>query len=283
MKLKYIMVISAIVLTIAMVSCTSQKSLMSSSDGDSKSGTERDDSVIYIAVQPGSEPFAYIDDDGCYNGFDIALAMKLCEELGRTPVFVSEYGDGLYNSLNCGTAEMSVSSLTENDRVRQKVDFTDGYITVSSAIVTRADDSRTVNISSIKNIPSVGVICGSFSAMYLNEVLGLNNMIEYRSYDEANEAFAAGQCFALFIDEYLADKLESSDSGVLVSQRGINKKTYSIAVAKGNSELVRVLNEKIKRFKVDGTLADLRAAYLVGDEGLNELFESEVKAVQNKN
>lgn len=278
---KYILAVSAAVLALILVSCTAKPGGSSNrSSADSKSDAVRDNSVIFIAVQPDSEPFEYIDSDGYYDGFDAALAMKICEELGRTPIFVSEYGEELYDSLNCGTAEMAVSSLVPSDKAKQKVDFTDEYITLSSAIVTNSYDSIITNEVSLKNAPSVGVISDSFSDRYITNTLGLDNIIRYRNFDDAKDSFLRGECYALFVDEYLAGQLEQGDSGIIVRQRGIGEEKYAIAAAKGNTELVRTINEKISRFKTDGTLLNLRLAYLAGDTELRELFKNEVKAIQ---
>lgn len=278
---KYILAVSAAVLALILVSCTAKPGGSSNiSSADSKSDAVRDNSVIFIAVQPDSEPFEYIDSDGYYDGFDAALAMKICEELGRTPIFVSEYGEELYDSLNCGTAEMAVSSLVPSDKAKQKVDFTDEYITLSSAIVTNSYDSIITNEVSLKNAPSVGVISDSFSDRYITNTLGLDNIIRYRNFDDAKDSFLRGECYALFVDEYLAGQLEQGDSGIIVRQRGIGEEKYAIAAAKGNTELVRTINEKISRFKTDGTLLNLRLAYLAGDTELRELFKNEVKSIQ---
>lgn len=283
MKHKYLFAVFASVLILLMTSCISQTpSSLNAGSTDSKSGAERDSSVIFIATQPDREPFEYVDDDGDYGGFDVALAVKLCEELERTPVFVSEYGDSLYDVLNCGTAEMTVSSLVQSDKAKQKVDFTEEYITLSSAIVTNVYDSILINESSLKNAPSVGVVSGSYSAEYASGTLGLTNVTEYRNFDEAKDAFFERSCYALLVDEYLAEEVEQRSTEVVIRQRNIGEVKYSIAVAKGNTELLRILNEKISRFKTDGTLLELRRAYLGGDKELNELFMSEIKAVQNK-
>lgn len=282
MKLKYCFSVLAILLILLSSACSSDSTLSLGGGGtDSKSDAARDKSAIFIAVQPDNEPFEYIDGDGYYDGFSIALAMKLCEELGRRPIFISDYGEGLYDSLNCGVAEMCISSLTANDVTKQKVDFTSEYITLSSAIVVNAYDSVVTSVQSLSGIPSVGVVSGSLSEKYLTQRVGLDNVFEYRNISEAEAAFAEGTCYALFIDDYIAERLSRNNTSAIIRKRGIGEQKYSIAVAKGNSELVRTLNEKISRFKTDGTLLDLRKAYLADDKELRDLFSTEVKAIQN--
>lgn len=282
MKLKCCFSVLAILTVLLLAACSSDSTLSLSIGGtDGKSDAARDKSVIFIAVQPDNEPFEYIDGDGYYDGLSIALAMKLCEELGRRPMFISKYDEGLYDSLNCGVAEMCISSRTANDEAKQKVDFTSEYITLSSAIVVNAYDSVVTSVQSLSGIPSVGVVGGSLSERYLTERVGLDNLVEYRNIGEAETAFAEGMCYALFTDEYIAEQLSRNNPMAVIRKKGVGEQKYSVAVAKGNSELIRTLNEKISQFKTDGTLLDLRKAYLADDKELRDLFSSEVKAIQN--
>lgn len=247
------------------------------SGGDSKSDTQRDDSVIYVAVSPNNEPFEYIDDDGEFNGFDIALAMKIGEELGRTPVFVERYGDDIYSSLSCGIAEMALSSLEVSDSARQKAEFSDDYITLSSAIVKSVYDVRISNIHSLASVKSVAVVQDSFSDKYLTNELGLTNASRFKNAEDAARSFAAGEQSALFIDGNIADRIAERTAEFEIAEKNIGQKKYSVAVEKGNSALIKKINEIIGRFRRDGTLLDLRSAYLGSDANLKELFTSEIK------
>lgn len=250
--------------------------------GDSKSDRQRDESVVYIAVSPDNEPFEYIDGDGDLNGFDIALAMKLCEELDRTPVFVQLGSSDIFSSLNCGITEMALSSLESDDNKRQRVDFSNDYITLSSAIVKSVYDTRVSNVYSLGSVRNVAVAQDSFSDKYLTDELGLSNIMRFSDSYSAAAAFENGTCGALFTDSSIAAELAYSNSEYVISQNDIGQKKYSVAVAKGNSALIKQLNEIIGRFRRDGTLADLRRAYLGSAADVKEVFTSEVKAVQNR-
>ena len=229
--------------------------------GDSKSNAARDRSVIYVAVSPDSEPFEYIDNDGDFNGFDIALAMKIGEELERTPVFVNRSREDIFSSLNCGIAEIALSSLESSDAARQKVDFSDAYITLSSSIIKNVYDTQITDLKSLGAARSIGVVQDSLSDKFLSENTAYTNTIKYRDFEAAAQAFEAGEAEAV---------------------TGGNKVQYAIAADKGNSALIKQLNEIISRFRRDGTLLDLRRAYLGYNPELNQLFTSEVKQMQHR-
>lgn len=262
-----------------LVSCSNGGSGTSVGGGDSKSGTERDESVIYVALSPDTEPFEYIDDDGDYNGFDVALAMKIGEELGRKPIFVERSRDDLLSSLSCGIADIAVSSLEVSDASRQKVDFTDKYITLSSSIIKKAGNSAITDIASLKNY-RVGVVADSAADKYLTDDMGFVSIIRYRNISAAGEGFFAGGCDALFVDDYLTDYITDESSSAVVVQSGIGRKEYCIAVDKGNSDMIKRLNEILLRLGADGTMLDLREAYLGTDAELRAVFTSEVKSIQ---
>ncbi|MFR1499140.1 MAG: hypothetical protein ACLSUQ_05590, partial [Monoglobus pectinilyticus] len=52
------------------------------------------------------------------------------------------------------------------------------------------------------------------------------------------------------------------------------------AVSKGNSDLLRLINEKLNEFKKDGTLYNLRSAYISGNAELRTTFDDELINIQ---
>lgn len=268
-------------IAVLLVSCGGERQA-SVGGGDSKSNAERDRSVIYVAVSPDSEPFEYIDDDGDFNGFDIALAMKIGEELERTPVFVNRSREDIFSCLNCGIAEIALSSLESTDAARQKVDFSDAYITLSSSIIKNVYDTRITDLKSLGAARSIGVVQDSLSDKFLSENTAYANIIKYRDFEAAAQAFEAGEAEALYADSYLAEEYVNSNSEAETVPGG-DKVQYAIAADKGNSALIKQLNEIISRFRRDGTLLDLRRAYLGYNMELNQLFTSEVKQMQHSN
>ena len=212
--------------------------------------TVKDNSIIRIAFTAGYEPFEYIDDSGNYLGFDMALGYKLSESMNRIPVFQNMKSNSLLDSLNCGISDMVISAVEVTDERHQKVDFSDSYITLSSSIITYKDNTDVTNINSLKNAQNVAVVSGSDSGYYLTNNLGLANIKEYRNEAEAELAVLNGGADVLFTDSKIAETfVESKEKRSRRKETNINQRKFCIAVSKGNSDLLRLINEKLNEFK----------------------------------
>lgn len=268
-----------ILLCLALSSCISNKKLsLTSGESDKDRDIERDKSYIYIAINPGDEPFSYMTSDGCYDGFCVAFAMKICEELERTPIFISSEGEDLYDCLNYGVAELSITTALD-DGDKQKVDFSNEFLTLKSAIVTKKNAEKIGSLRKLSTQTSIGVISGSREEKYLSDSGDNENTVCFKTYAEAESALSHGLCDVLYIDEYYA-KIMCENKNFKIQKDGIDEQKCAVAVEKGNTELLKILNEKINRFKTDGTLLSIRSAYLGDDSRMREIFLSEVKDVQ---
>lgn len=260
-----------------LTSCTPQTR---SSNSDSKALTVKDNSILRIAFTAGYEPFEYIDDLGNYLGFDIALGYKLSESINRMPVFQNMKSNSLLDSLNCGISDMVISAVEVTDEKHQKVDFSDSYITLSSSIITHTENTDVNNINNLKNAQNVAVVSGSDSGYYLTNNLGLANIKEYRNETEAEQAILNGSADVLFTDSKNAETFINRNRRYTIKETNINQRKFCIAVSKGNSDLLRLINEKLNEFKKDGTLFDLRAAYISSNAELRSIFDKELINIQ---
>lgn len=260
-----------------LTSCTQQAR---SSNSDNKALTAKDNSLLRISFTAGYEPFEYTDDSGYYLGFDMALGYKLSESMNRIPIFQNMKSDSLLDSLNCGISDMIISAVEVTDERHQKVDFSDSYITLSSSIITYKDNTDVNNINSLKNAQNVAVVSGSDSGYYLTNNLGLANIKEYRNEAEAELAVLNGTADVLFTDSKIAETFVNQNRRFTIKETNINQRKFCIAVSKGNSDLLRLINEKLNEFKKDGTLYNLRSAYISGNAELRTKFDEELINIQ---
>lgn len=251
-----------------------------SPNSDSKALTAKDNSILRIAFSAGYEPFEYIDDSSNYLGFDIALGYKLAESIERTPVFQNMKFNSLLDSLNCGISDMVISAVEVTDEKHQKVDFSDPYITLGSSIITLTDNTDVSNINSLKNAQAVAIVSGSHSGYYLTNNLGLANIKEYRNESEAEQAIIYGAADVLFTDSKIAETFVNQNTNFTIKETNINQRKFCIAVSKGNSDLLRSINDNLNEFKKDGTLYDLRSAYISGNTELKTVFDEELINIQ---
>lgn len=249
-------------------------------NSDSKSSIAKDQSVLRIAATAGNEPFEYRDDDGALLGLDMAVGMVLAEEMDKKPVFEDVSYDSLLDGLNTGIYDIVISALVVSDSLKQQVDFTDDYLSLSSSIVVPKNNTDVTDLKSLKKVKSVAVSRDSVSARYLKDHYGLGNLTEYRNAKEAQNALFNKKSDALFTDDNIAKKIISTYPQYKITSSGIAPSKYSIAVQEGNYELLTSINKIINALEGNGVLSEIRAAYIEGDEDLKDLYNTRLRDIQ---
>ncbi len=270
---------SAVMLILAAmlaVSCSEPARLFNS---DSKSLAEPDNTVLRIACAPENEPFVYTDPSGELLGFDPSLALLLAERLGMTAAFYPMDREYLADSLNCGLADIAVSALEATDVMRRKIDFSDSYITLASSIVANGGNAEINGEGDLKLARNVGAVSGSLPQKYLTDELGLSNMSAYPNRAELEGAMLRGDIDIMFCDGREAEEFVAEYPLFVIKEDDIDRRRYSIAAADGNTKLLREINGVLDEFRTDGTLLDLRKAYINGDNALRAEFDARLENI----
>lgn len=275
-KIKFLLLALLCVSSMFLFSCD-QKSDFNS---DIKSSVAKDESVLRIATTAGNEPFEYMDDDGTLLGIDIAVGMLIAEEMDKKPIFENVNYENLMDGLNTGIYDIVISSLTVSDNLKQQVDLTDEYLTLSSSIVASNINTNITDLKSLKKATSVAVVAGTTESRYLNNSYGLNNVIEYRNSNDAMNAMLDNSSDALFIDDNIAKTLVNTYPIYKITTSGIDYRKYSVATAKGDYEMVLKINKILHKLEGNGALVNIRKAYIEKDANLKIFFNNRLKELQ---
>ncbi len=277
MRREFLSAVMLILAAMLAVSCSEPTRLF---DSDSKSLAEPDPGVLRIACALENEPFVYTDPNGGLLGFDPSLGSLLAERLGMTAAFYPMDQEFLADSLNCGLADIAVSAIEATDVLRRKVDFSDSYITLTSAIVANGGNSEINGAGDLKLARNVGAVSGSLPQKYLTDELGLSNMSEYPNRAELEGAMLRGDIDIMFCDGREAEEFVAEYPLFVIKEDDIDRRRYSIAAADGNAKLLREINGILDEFKADGTLLDLRRAYINGDNALRDEFDARLENIR---
>lgn len=263
------------VLILIFLLCSCSRSA-STGNSDGKSLAERDQSVLSICTALSYQPFEYLGDEGELLGFDMALAMLMAEAMDRRPVFCPMDSDSLLSALNCGLADIALCRLEATDVGRRTADFSDSYITIASAIVTNREYTKVTGTDSLREAEKIAAVYGSYSYEYLRAI-GLDNIGEYRNFNQCVGALLRGDAEVMFADTGDAEAFIAEYPEFVIRETDIDRRRFSVAVADGNSELVREINSILAQFRTDGTLLSLRRAYINGDDALRAEYDERLK------
>jgi polar amino acid transport system substrate-binding protein/arginine/ornithine transport system substrate-binding protein len=222
---------------------------------------------IRVGVEGNYPPFSKMGADGKLSGFDIDIALAVCEQLKAECTLVQQEWDGMMPALRARKFDMIVASMTITDERRKAADFSDPYYDVPSRFVAKAgafkDRSPATlagkKIVVLRNSPRAKHIADHYKAsevllvnketdIYLELVAGRGD-IGFGSSVVSGEAFLKKPEGKGFAQVGPMVRLEAGGGGV------------GIAFRKGEDALRERVNAALKAIKANGTYKKLADRY----------------------
>ncbi len=114
-------------------------------------GNAKDPNKLYVGMECGYAPFNYTQTDdangavkisnanGYANGYDVMIAKKIAEEIGKELVIVKYEWDALVNAVTTGALDFIIAGMSPTAERLETIDFSDAYYESQLVIVVRKD------------------------------------------------------------------------------------------------------------------------------------------------
>ena len=156
-KLLSVLLVAASLITLG--GCGSKKT------EEKKSAGSQQKNVLAVGMECNYAPYNWsqADDsngavpiknvDNMYtNGYDVQVAKKIAEALGKELEIYSYEWDSLIPGVQSGKLDMIIAGMSPTDERKEKIDFSDNYYTSNLVIVTKKDALSDVKtIADLKN------------------------------------------------------------------------------------------------------------------------------------
>ena len=138
-------IISVILILSVLISCT----IVLSACNDSKDG----DNQLVVGLECAYIPFNFTQQtdanggikisnaDGYANGYDILVAKRIAEALGKELVIVKTDWDSLVPGVQAGTLDLVIAGMSPTAERRESIDFSQPYYQSNLVIVVRKDSA----------------------------------------------------------------------------------------------------------------------------------------------
>lgn len=224
--------------------------------GGSDAGSEK---VYVFASDATWPPMEYVDDNGEIVGFDMDLLAAVAAAAGFKYEVQNTGWDGIFAGLANGAYDGIISSVTITEERKAEMDFSKPYINAGQILVVPAGYKGGDKLSDFAG-KSVGVQQGTTGDFAVEAVPSVTR----KAFDEVglaiedmiNGNLAAVVCDSVTAIDYVAAN-ESYKGKLQILGEPFTEEEFGIAVKKGNTELMTLLNDGLDKVLADGTQAKL--------------------------
>ena len=219
--------------------------------------------TIVFATDATWPPMEMVNDQKQVVGYSIEYMTAAGKEAGFTPVFKNTAWDGIFAGLDNKKYDAIVSSVSITEDRKKAMDFSEPYYTVRQAlIVPKASTAK--SLADLKG-QKVGGQIGTTGYFAIKAAEG----VEPKSYDEvglAMEDLNGGRIAAVVCDDpvaanYALDKYNDTLKIAMVIETG-EAEHYGVAVQKGNTKTLELINKGILAVKAKGLDKELMQKWM---------------------
>ncbi len=237
---------------------------------------ERD--FVVIATDAPLPPFTRFDQFGTIEGFDSAVMENIAAIAGFEYEFVVTPHQGVLDILASGNSidfDAVMSSLLVPETVQEGVVYSEPYLEVGQVLLVLADENEIESYEDVRPGMTIGVQKGSQAEKTAQDILQISKddlFNEYEKVDQVAQALLDETVRAIVLDSHSAVYFAESFPRQMKITGGddpeawIERKSYALAVAANNSELLDKINDAIVQMKADEVIKRLTVAWLVLDD-----------------
>ena len=212
-------------------------------------------------------PFEYLGDNNQVAGVDADIAKMIADEIGVELKIVDMDFDGILMALTQGMGDLGVAGMTATSERRESVDFSINYVDAAQVIIVRADDDSITTPEDLAG-KVIGVQMGTTGDIYVSEEIAATSVMRYKNGIDASIELSNGKLDAVVIDEMPANEIVANNARLKVLEAPLTEEQYAIAMAKGQEDLVAVVNAVLERLLASGEVDRLIAIHKATSDNL---------------
>ena len=172
---------------------------------------QEENNTLRIGMECGYAPFNWTQQDasnnavaieggGYANGYDVQIAKKVADGLGKELVIVKTEWDGLVPAVQSGVIDGIIAGMSPTAERKEVIDFTDNYYVSDLVIVVKADGPY-ANATSIKDFAGAALTAqlNTFHDTVIDQIEGVNHVTAMTDFPSMRVALESG-----IIDGYVS-------------------------------------------------------------------------------
>ena len=189
-------------------------------------------------------------------GFDVSLAEEIADELDVELEIKEMDFDALITALPAGKIDLIISGMNPTEKRKKAVDFSEIYYTANHGILVKAEDvDKYTDFSDLDGL-KVGAQLGSTQAELASTLIKDADFQLLSNVNNLILELKSGKVDAIVMESAVA-QIAVKNNPELAVGKPVYEETEggnAVAIAKGNEDLVNVVNKVISRVVEDGTM-----------------------------
>lgn len=262
MKMKKVLAVALVgAMAIGMFGCGGNKD--ANNDAQNGQDAQTNNGQLRIGMECGYAPFNWTQQDdsngavaiegggGYANGYDVQIAKKVADGLGKELVIVKTEWDGLVPAVQSGVIDGIIAGMSPTAERKESIDFSDNYYVSDLVIVVRAD-SPYADATSLADFAGAKITgqLNTFHDTVIDQIEGVEHVTAMPDFPSMRVALESG-----IIDGYVSERPEGISASAANSNFAFvgfdleNGFTYNVddaAIAMGikkDSDLTTQVNE----------------------------------------
>lgn len=232
MKRNWLLIMLTVMTALLLAACGTddKKSGTASDAGEAEEGGE-----FRIGMEAGYAPFNWTQQDDSNGavkiadnaeyagGYDVQMAKKIAEGLGKELVIVKIEWDGLVPALQSKKIDAIVAGMSPNEERKKTIDFTNNYYTSDLVMVVKKG-SKFENTKSIQDFSGAKITAqlNTFHYSVIDQIEGVEKQTAMESFPALRVALQSGK-----IDGYVSERPEG------ISAQAANEEFTFVAFEEG--------------------------------------------------
>lgn len=254
-----------LVLTFALAGCGSSSDKANEANSTEAKAEAGIPSTIRVGTNAEFPPFEFVNDNGEFDGFDIALMQAVCDKIGVKMEVNNMEFKSLLGAMQLNSVDVLAAGMTVTEDRLKSVDFTDSYYEAKQVIVVQKD-SKVASFADLDG-KKIGVQEGTTGDLFVTPeeegaLVKDAEVKRMKKYVDAIMDLKNGGIDAVVIDKNPALEFVGANDDLKIVEDDAAVENYAFAVAKGNTELAEAINKAVEELKADGTYDELIKKYI---------------------
>lgn len=213
---------------------------------------------LVVTTEAGYAPFEFEDENGNVVGLDASLAQALADDLGVELDIQNIAFTMVVPEVQAGNADMAIAGLTPNADRKKSVDMSDMYYEGGQCVLILAENADKYTTKESLDGQLVATQSGALQETIQKEQFSNTEPLLLPEFPQCITNLKTGECAAVLIDTISAEQYMQTVEGLAISEIPVEvdpeEGGNSVAVMKGNTDLLDWVNERIAEYKAEGLL-----------------------------